>query len=478
MSGSAGRLDPRQRRILGIASLASFMISLDSLVVSTALPTIHGSLHATLASLEWTVNAYNLSFAVLLLTGAAVSDRFGRKRLFVIGLGVFTAASAVCAMAPNVNVLIAARAFQGVGSAFVMPVALTLVSAAVSPEQRGRALGIFISVSGLATFLGPVVGGALAEEASWNWIFWLNVPIGLVGILLVVKGIEESRGPSVRLDLGGVFMATASAFGVVWALVRGNGTGWGSYEVVGSLMGGLLFALAFVLWERKVEAPMLPVRFFRIRTFSAANIASFFMFAEIYGVNFMLAQFLQNSQHYGPLGAGVRMIPLTIGVLLFAPTAGTLISRYGQRRLVGFGLLFHAVALALVATLVSPTMHLLEWAVPLFIGGAGSVYAIPAAQRAVVNAVPPTDIGKASGAVTMMRYLGGVFGIAILSAAFAANGSYATPQSFADGFRIAMFMAAGFAFVGGAAGLAIPGQVKSTSTKPAPAALESVSKTA
>jgi EmrB/QacA subfamily drug resistance transporter len=395
--------------------------------------------------------------------------------MLVAGLGVFTLASVGCALAPNIGTLIAARAVQGVGAALVMPLALALLSAAVTPAQRGRALGFFISVSGAATFLGPLVGGLLAEKASWAWIFWINVPVGVVAIGLVLSRIEESTGPNRRLDMGGVVLATAGALGVVWALVRGNQVGWTSAEVLGSLAGGLVLTVAFVLWEMRAPEPILPMRFFRIRAFSAANVASFFLFASIYGMNFMLAQFLQNAQGDGPLGAGVRMMPLTAGVLIFAPVAGNLMNRLGERKLVGYGLLANGAGMAVVAAVVSPTIGYLRWLLPLFLGGAGGVMAIPAVQRAVIGAVQPQDIGKASGAVTMMRYMGGVFGIAILGAVFAAGGGYASPRDFSDGFGQAMAVNAAFAVAGAVAGLLIPRRgdapAQPTPPRPRPAAV-------
>jgi len=237
------------RWVLALASVASLMVALDTLVVSTALTTIRSDLGASIEQLEWTVNAYNLSFAVLLMTAAALGDRFGRRRLFAAGLGLFVASSAACALAPGVGWLIAARAVQGVGAAFVMTLALALVSAAFPPERRGSALGVFFGVTGLAVGSGPVVGGAIAEGLAWEWIFWLNVPIGLVLIPLVWRRIEESFGGDTGIDVQGLALVTGGALGIVWGLVRGNAAGWGSVEVVGSLVGGVLVAGAFVAWE-------------------------------------------------------------------------------------------------------------------------------------------------------------------------------------------------------------------------------------
>src|SRR3954462_5628597 len=246
------------RWVLVLASAASLIVALDTLVVSTALSTIRRDLGASLASLEWTVNAYNLSYAVLLMTGAALGDRFGRRRLFAIGLAVFTLGSAFCALAPNVGLLIAARAFQGIGAALVMPLSLALVSTAFAPERRGQALGVYFGVTGLAVASGPVVGGAVTQGLAWQWIFWINVPLGLALIPFVLRKIRESHGPRTRIDLAGLALVTSAAFGVGWGLVRGTQAGWGSPEVVGSFAAGLILGAAFVAWELRARDPMLP----------------------------------------------------------------------------------------------------------------------------------------------------------------------------------------------------------------------------
>src|SRR4051794_1080476 len=279
-----------------ITSLALFMVTLDNLVVTTALPVIRQDLDSGLSGLEWTVNAYTLTFAVLLLTGAALGDRFGRRRMFAIGLGIFTLASAAAALAPSIGALDAARAIQGVGGAIVMPLTLTILSAAVPPERRGLALGAWGGISGLAVALGPLVGGAVVEGVNWHWIFWLNVPIGLVLAPLALRRLQESHGPASRLDLPGLGLVSAGLFGIVWALVRGNTVGWGSPQIVGAfVVGGALIA-AFVAWELRTDSPMLPMRFFRDRTFALSNVASLFMFFGMFGSIFLLAQFFQTVQ--------------------------------------------------------------------------------------------------------------------------------------------------------------------------------------
>ena len=305
-----------------ITSVALFMVSLDNLVVTTALPVIRTDLDASLEQLEWTVNAYTLTFAVFLLTGAALGDRFGRRRMFTIGLGIFTLGSVGAALAPSVEALNAARAAQGLGGAIVMPLTLTLLSAAVAPERRALALGAWGGIGGLAIAFGPLVGGAVVEGIAWQWIFWLNVPIGLVLVPLALRRLDESRGPAGRLDLPGVALASAGLFGIVWGLVRGNGQGWDSLEIVGSLAVGAVLLAGFVAWELRARAPMLPMRFFRSRGFALANTASFLMFFGMFGSIFLLAQFFVSIQAYSPFQSGLRILPWTIAPMFIAPIAG------------------------------------------------------------------------------------------------------------------------------------------------------------
>src|SRR5436309_3407432 len=326
-------MKPRTRTIwtFAITSIALFMVVLDNLVVSTALPVIRVDLGASLAALEWTVNAYTLTFAVFLLTGAALGDRFGRRRLFAIGLGVFTAGSIGAALAPSAELLVAFRALQGLGGAIVMPLTLTILSAAVPAERRGAALGAWGGISGLAVAIGPLVGGAVVEGISWQWIFWLNVPIGLIALPLAALRLRESRGPNDSLDLPGLGLASAGLFGIVWGLVRGNQVGWASTEIVFALTAGAVALALFLLWELRAPEPMLPLRFFRNRTFSAANAASFLMFFGMFGSIFLLAQFFQTVQGYSPLQAGLRILPRTAMPTFVAPLPGALSDRIARR---------------------------------------------------------------------------------------------------------------------------------------------------
>ncbi len=445
-----------QRWTLALASLAGLMVSLDTLVVTTALSTIRLDLHASLAQLEWTVNAYNLSFAVLLMTAAALGDRFGRRRLLAAGVGLFVAASIGSALAPSVGALIAGRALQGVGAALVTTLALAVVGTAFPPERRGAALGIFFAVNGLAVASGPLVGGAVVEGISWHWIFWINVPLGLALIPLVLARVPESRGPESKLDLRGLALVTGGMLGIVWGLVRANTAGWGSPEIVATLGGGLLLVAAFVAWQLRAPDPMLPMRFFRSRAFSAGNAAIFCAVGSLFCGVFFMAQFLQTGLGYGPLGAGLRLLPWTATLFFVAPVAGALVDRIGERPFLVLGPALQATGMGWIALIAHPGMPYGELIAPLMVAGVGISMSFPAAQNSVVGAVPAEAIGKASGTNMTMRELGGVFGIAIGVAAFAGAGSYATPAAFSDGFVAAMTVSAGLSVLAAGAGLLLP----------------------
>jgi EmrB/QacA subfamily drug resistance transporter len=457
----------RSTWVLALASVASLMVALDTLVVSTALTTIRIDLGASIEELEWTVNAYNLSFAVLLMTAAGVGDRFGRRRMFAAGLALFTAASAACALAPDVGWLIAARAIQGVGAALVMTLALALVSAAFPPERRGSALGIYFAVTGIAVASGPTIGGAVAEGIAWQWIFWLNVPIGLLLIPGIRARIAESFGPDTALDLRGLALVTAGALGIVWGLVRGNSAGWDSLEVIASLAGGVALTGAFVAWELRAREPMLPMRFFRSRPFSAGNAAVFLTFGALFAGVFFFAQFLQTGLGYGPFDAGLRLLPWTATLFFVAPVAGNLVDRYGERPFMAAGLALQAAGFAWIALIAEPGLDYSEMIAPLIVAGLGVSMAIPAAQNSTLGAVPMEAVGKASGTNSTMRELGGVLGIAVAVAVFAGAGSYASPAAFSDGFAPAIAVAAGLSLVGAFVGFALPGR-RETPGAPAP----------
>jgi EmrB/QacA subfamily drug resistance transporter len=447
-----------QTWILVLASLAAFMVSLDALIVTTALTTIHRDLGVSIEALEWTVNAYTLSFAVLLIPAAALGDRFGRRRMFVAGHLLFVGASAACALAHTIGWLIAARTVQGCGAALVLPLALTLLSAAFEPVQRARALGIFGSITGLALIAGPVVGGLIAQGLAWQWIFWLNVPIGLLSVPLVLLRVPESFGLRTPLDIGGLLSVSGAALGLVWGLVRGNSAGWGSGEVVTTLTAGVLLVVVFVVWELRVRTPMVPMHFFRVRAFSAGNAAIFFLTTALFGSIFLIAQFFQVVQGNGPLGAGLRLLPWTATLFVIAPLGGVLVNRVGERVLTVGGLLLQALGMAWIALVTALGLPYAAIIAPMLIAGSGVSLALPAMQNAVIGAVNAGDIGKASGVFNMFRQLGGAFGVAILAAVFAATGSLDSAQAFRSGFAPALGVAASLSLLGAIAGLMLPGK--------------------
>jgi EmrB/QacA subfamily drug resistance transporter len=442
--------------VLALTSVASLMVALDLLVVSTALPTIRLDLGASIAQLQWTVTAYGLSFAVLLMTGAALGDRFGRRRVFTIGLGLFAAASAGCALSPSVGWLIAMRAVQGSGAALVMPLAVALLSAAYPAERRGRALGIFEGLTGLATIAGPLAGGAVAHTLGWEWIFWINVPIAALTIPLVLNRVEESYGADTALDLPGIALVTGGALGLVWGLVRANDAGWTSAEILGSLAAGTVLMLAFVRWELRAHAPMLPMNLFRSRAFSAGTAASILLFAALYGSVFFLAQLLQTGLGYTPVEAGLGLVPWTATLFVIAPLAGWLGDRFGERLILVSGLALNAAGLAWIAAVAAPEVDYSSLVLPMVVTGIGASMAIPVVQNAVLGAVAPSAVGKASGANSMTQELGGVLGVAILVAVFTAAGSYATPLAFIEGITASLAICAALAATGAVAALAVP----------------------
>ena len=444
------------RWVLVLSSVASLMVALDALVVSTALGVIRSHLHASIDELEWTVNAYALSFAVLLVPAAALGDRLGRRRMFAVGLGLFVLGSIACAVSPNAGLLIASRAVQGSAAALVSPLSLALVSAAFPPERRGWAMGIYGGITGIAVLGGPVIGGAVTQGLAWQWIFWINVPIGLAAIPLVMARIPESYGPKARLDTPGLVLVTAAALGIVWGLMRGNDLGWGSVETVATLAAGLAALVAFVLVERRVPEPMLPPRMFARRGFSAGTGSNFLFSAALFSAVFFMAQFQQISLGQGPLDSGLRLLPWTGTLFIVAPIAGALTNRIGERTLVTLGLTMQAAGFAWVAAIAAPHMAYWHMIPPLVIAGAGISMAIPSAQNAVMNAVEPAELGKASGTFMTMRQLGGVFGLAIAAAVFTGAGSYASPSAFADGFVPALTVSAGLSAVGALVATLLP----------------------
>jgi EmrB/QacA subfamily drug resistance transporter len=433
---------------LVLVSLGLFMAALDTLVVTTALPVVRVSLHSSLSNLEWTVNAYNLAFACSLLTGAALGDRFGRRRIFCVGLAVFTAASVGSALAPTVGVLIGTRAVQGLGAAMVMPLTLTLISEAFPAEKRGVAIGLWGGIAGLAVAAGPIVGGAVVQGLNWHWIFWLNVPIGLILIPLSATKLRESFGPRPQLDVIGLLLAGCGLFAVTWGLVRSSAVGWASGEVIGALVAGVTAVGGFLAWEQRVSNPMLPLALFRRVRFSSANAVSFFMYASLFGAAFLMSQFFQTAQHHSPVQTGLRLLPWTAAPMIVSPIAGKLAERYGNRPFMTTGLILQGVGLAWVAAIATAHVGFGELGAALGIAGIGISLVFPTVSTEVLASVPGEEVGIASGTNSAIREVGGVFGVAVLASVFARPGAYAFPTVFVQGFSAALWVGAAFSGAG------------------------------
>lgn len=443
---------------LALASVGAFMAALDVVVVATALPTLRAHLGASLSDLEWTINAYNLVFACLMLTGAALGDRFGRRRMFVTGLLVFVAGSVLAALSASAGLLIAARVVQGAGGAVLVPLTLTLISDAFPAEKRGTAIGIWGGITGLGVAAGPIVGGAIVQGLSWQWIFWLNVPIGLAAAALSASRLRESRGPRPQLDIIGLILVGAGLFALTWAPVRAPSAGWGSAEVTGALAAGVLLVAGFLAWERRARYPMLPLAYFRRRAFSTANAVIFFQFISLIGSLFFITQLFQIGLGYSPLDAGLRILVWMAMPMLVAPVAGALADRVGNRPFMVAGLVLQAAGLGWLAAVVSPGVSYGTLVVPLVLAGVGIAMCFPTVANLVTGSVPLADAGLAAGTNNALNALGGVFGIAILAAVFAAHGSYGSPDAFIAGFRPAEATAAALAAAGVIAAVLAPGK--------------------
>jgi EmrB/QacA subfamily drug resistance transporter len=444
-----------KRWTLALTSTAYFMVVLDALVVITALPRMQRDLHVGLPTLQWTINSYGIAVAAGIITAAAVGDRFGRRRVFLFGLAVFTLASAACALTPDASVLIAARAVQGLGGAIVIPLSLTILTAAFPVERRGMIVGIYGGLAGLAVAAGPLVGGAVTDGVDWHWIFWLNVPIGAVPLLLSGRFLAETYGAPAALDLGGVVLVSASVVAFVWGLVRAESVGWSSPETVSTLVAGGALLAGFLAWERRAAEPMLPLGLLRVREFAAGNATAFLMSAAIFTAAFLVTQYFQLTLGYSPLMTGVRLLPWLVTPIFVSPAAGALSDRIGRRPVIALGLAGQAAGFGWIALRTSHGAGYVEIVVALLVAGVGISMALPAVPTAVLNAVAPEEMGKASGINAMMQRFGAVFGVAIGSAVFSAYGGLASPGAVAAGFRPALAACAAFSLLGTLTALAL-----------------------
>jgi EmrB/QacA subfamily drug resistance transporter len=441
---------------LGVLSLALFMIYVDLTVVNVALPAIQGELGIDLSQLQWTVNAYALAFAVLLLSAGKLADFFGRRRVFLLGLVVFTLGSLGCALAGSGATLIAARATQGVGAALILPSTLSIISATFHPRERATAIGIWVGVSSIGLALGPLVGGALIETISWHWIFYVNVPIGVVGVVAALLLVPESRDRSLEraLDLPGLAASAITLFALTFALLEGNHYGWTSPTIVGCLAAAAVGLVAFVVVELRSRRPMLDLSLFRDGTFGGANAVSLLSFFALFGVFFFVSIYLQNVLGYSALRTGATLLPFTVLLALSVPVAGRLTDRVGARWPMTAGMVVLGISLLLESRLrIDSTFS--DLLPGLLLGGLGVGLTLAPASAAVLASVPDDKAGVASGVVTTFRQTGGVLGVAVMGAIFAARigdlapGDPRFPAAFMEGFEDALLTGGIVALAGG-----------------------------
>lgn len=465
----------RSRWVLGLTSTAYFMVVLDALVVITALPRMQQDLRADLPALQWTVNAYGISFAAGIITAAALGDRFGRRRVFTAGLALFALASAACALAANAAELIAARTVQGLGAAVVLPLSLTILTTAFPPRRRGLIMGIYGGLAGLAVAAGPLVGGAITEGLNWHWIFWLNVPIGALAAVLGVRLLPESHGAAEPLDLIGVALVTGGVVALVWSLVRANDAGWSSAPTIGTLVAGSALLSAFIGWERRARAPMVPLSLFRSRAFAAGNVTTFLMSGATFAASYLITQEFQFARGYSPLSTGLRLLPFFVTPMAVSPLAGAVSDRLGRRTMMVAGLALQALGFAWVAARGATDTSWVELVIALLVAGIGVSMALPTVPTAVLNTVASAYLGKASGINYMAQRFGTVFAIAIGSAVFAAYGHLGSPAAVTAGFRPALWSSVVFAAGAALTALAIPATADREAPTAGPASAYSAS---
>jgi EmrB/QacA subfamily drug resistance transporter len=427
---------------LAAASLPMFMSTLDNLVMTSALPVIQQSLSASVEELQWMMNAYTLSFATLMLTAATLGDRWGRRRMFLIGIAVFTLASISSALATTTGALIASRAVQGAGAAAIMPLSLTLLAAAVPASRRAMAIGVWGGVSGLGVALGPVIGGAVVDGFSWEAIFWLNVPVAIVAIPLILHALPESYGRRQPLDLVGLTLVGTGVLATVWGIVRAGDLGWGSAPVVGAMITGLVLTAVFLWHEARTAHPLVPLRLFRSRSFSVANVTSLAFSLGMFGSVFLLAQYLQIVDGYTPLQAGIRTLPWTAAPMVVAPIAGLLAPRVGVRVLLGTGLTLQAIGLAWLAVVAGASTPYQDLVPGFILAGIGMGLTFAPSATAVLADMAPDDHATASSTNSTIREIGVALGVAVLVAVFQANGGTLTPAGYDAGLRTAILTGA------------------------------------
>jgi EmrB/QacA subfamily drug resistance transporter len=451
-----GRRSRPLAAVLAAVGIPIFMVTLDNLVVTTALPVIKGDLGSSLTDLQWFVNAYTLPFAAFLLTAAALGDRLGRRRMFIAGITLFTLASAAAGLASESWQLTAARAVQGLAGAAVAPLSLTLLAQAVPDRLRNAAVGIWGGISGLGVAVGPVVGGAVVEGLDWHWIFWLNVPVGVIAVVLASTVLRESRGGAVRLDPLGLVLAAGGMLSLVWGVVDGPDHGWSSGTVLTRLIGGAVLLTAFLAWQRRNSTPMLPLSLFRSRGFSLVNIVTLTFAAGAFGSVFLLAQFFQVVQGLSPLAAGVRTLPWTMAPMVVAPLAGIFADRIGLRRLIIAGQIFLTAGVFWIALVSATDVTYSKLVIAFVLAGIGMGLTFAPISTMALGSVSPGERGVASGANNTIRELGVAVGVAVLASVFSSYGDYTSHAAFVDGLRPAVMVGAAIIAVGAVVAFWLP----------------------
>ncbi|MGQ4403789.1 MFS transporter [Streptomyces hayashii] len=446
-------------------SLPMFMVALDNLVVTNALTSIRRDLGASVQGLQWVTNSYILGFAGLLLVAAGLGDRYGRRKVFVSGLSLFVLFSIGCALSTSTAALITLRALQGMSAAAVLPLSLTMLTLAVPPEKRGVAIGVWSSISSLAVGVAPLIGGAITTGIGWHWLFWLNVPIGLIAVPLVLRVHAESRGAAAGLDFPGLLFGASGVLALVWAIVDSSEYGWTSARVLAMYASAAVLLVLFVLWERRAPQPLLPLRMYRSRAFTLANVSSLAVFFGLFGSIFFLAQYLQVVRHHSPFVAGLWTLPWAVMPTICAPYAGKLIPRFGPSKLIAAGLGLAALGLAWCALISDPGTADWQMVAPYMLCGIGTGLIFAPSAVVVVSSVQPQDIGKASGTNATVREIGSALGIAVLTTVFTSRGGdYLSPAAFNDAMIPGLWICVAVLLAGGAVALGIPAL-----TPPAPA---------
>jgi EmrB/QacA subfamily drug resistance transporter len=437
---------------LSAVAFGLFMIMLDNTVVNVALPSIERDLHVSISSLEWVVTAYALTFAALLITGGKLGDLFGRKRIFIVGIAIFTLSSLACGLAPSSGFLIGARAVQGVGAALMNPASLSIITATFPPRERGQAIGIWAGVSAMALAIGPLVGGLIVDNINWNWIFFINVPVGVAGIVVSQLVIRESRDTSHEqsIDVPGLVLSSAGLFALSYALIEGNKHGWTSPEILGLFAAALVLLVAFVLVEHFQRLPMLDLSLFRIGSFTGANLVAMLVSLGMFGVFFFVSLYIQNILGFSPTKAGASFLPMTLLIIVVAPLAGKASDRIGSRWLMGTGMTLVGISLLLYQRV---GLHSTFWTLlpAMLLGGVGMAMTMSPMTAAAMGSVPVDKAGVGSGVLNSFRQLGGSLGIALMGAIVASYvtvspRSPAAAQQFVDGLHAALLVSAAITF--------------------------------